>query len=404
MKILSFSYCFPTQANPNWGVFVCQRLAGVALRATVEMVAPVPTFPLLSRTVGDGAMGSEMCRGLTVHRPTFFYLPGILKSLDARFYARGLRRWLGEYIREWQPDVLDAHFVWPDGVGVSRLAKHFGLSYTITLRGKIYPCLEVPSQRRQCAEALRDAAAVISVDSRMADVARELGTADDRLHVIPNGVDLERFRPGDRMAARRELGLPEQGRLLVSVAHLGVRKGHRESIRALAQLPDDVRLVLVGGDPEKGRNERLLRELATELGLQARVVFVGPQPYDKIPAYYAAADIGLLASYREGCPNVVLESLASGRPVVVTDVGAVPDLITNGLNGRIVRPRDVASLADGLNEVLAREWQPEAVRNSPSVESWDTVAGRVFEVLKNTLSVSETNEQPGKRDDTALSV
>ncbi len=384
MKILSFSYCFPNHSSPTWGVFVRQRLAALAAMAELEVVSPVPTFPLVTRWRGPAGPASERCGGLRVHRPPFFYLPGMLKSLDGSLYARGLRRWLDGLVGRWPPDVLDAHFAWPDGVGVSLLARRLGLPYAVTLRGKIYPCLEVRSQRRQCAEALRGAAAVISVDGRMAEIARELGTPGERIHVIPNGVDVEHFRLGDKLAARRELGLPETGRLLVTVAHLGPRKGHCETIRALARLPDDVRLVLVGGDHTSG-GARALRELARSLGVEDRLLLAGRQPYDRIPKYLAAADVSVLASWREGCPNVVLESLASGTPVVASDVGAVTMLVEHGRNGRVVPPRQVEPLAGAIEQLLADLPSPQEVRDSPAVRSWDDVAADVCGVLRASV-------------------
>lgn len=359
-----------------------QRLAAMAAREEVRVVAPVPSFPLVTRFRGWPGPPVEDWQGLAVHRPRFLYLPGVWKSLDGRLYARGLRRWLGRFVADWQPDVLDAHFEWPDGVGVALLAKRLGLPYAITLRGKIYPCLEAPPQRRQCAEALGGAAAVISVNAPMAEIARRLGAPADRVHVIPNGVDVVRFRPADRSAARRELGLPEQGRLLVTVAHLGQRKGHRETIQALARLPADVRLVLVGGDPEGGRSRRELQGLARRLRLDGRVSMVGPQPYDVVPLYFNAADVSVLASWREGCPNVVLESLASGTPVVASDVGGVSAMIEDGGNGKIVPPRQVEPLAKAIQTVLDSPPSPQQVRNSPAVRSWENVATAVCEVLR----------------------
>ncbi len=385
MKGLSFSYCFPSSRDPTWGVFVLQRLAALARLVDLEVASPVPIFPLWSRLRGHLPAPVEQHSGLTVHYPRFLYVPGILKTMDARLYARGLRGWLREYLRRRPVDLLDAHFVWPDGVGVSLLAREMGIPYTITLRGKIYVCLPNRSMKRQCTEALRSAAAVISVDSLMADIAVDLGTPRERVHVIPNGVDMEFFSPKDRTDARRQLGLPVEGRLLVTVAHLKAGKGHGEVIHALARLPADVRLVIVGGEVVRGYRREALA-LAERLGLRDRVILAGKQPYERVPLYLSAADASVLASWREGCPNVVLESIACGTPVVATRVGAVPDLVTPGVSGVIVPLRDVEALAEALRDTLSRTWSPEAVRQSPGILSWEAVALKVSDVFSRLSS------------------
>jgi teichuronic acid biosynthesis glycosyltransferase TuaC len=381
VRILSFSYCYPSAARPTWGVFVAQRLHAMARRAEVEVVSPAPVFPGARWLRGAPGPLRDEWGGLAVHRPRFLCVPGILKNHDARLYARGVRKWLARRCRDRRADILDAHFVWPDGVGVSILAREAGIPYSITLRGRIYPCLEVPSQKRQCAEALARADAVISVDGAMARIAVELGARKDRVHVIPNGVDMERFRIRPKAEARAALGLPLDGRLLVTVAHLGPRKGHREAISALASLPQDVRLAIVGGDGAGGRNEKALRALAAKAGVASRVIFAGPQPYDRVPLYFSAADCSVLASYREGCPNAVLESLASGTPAVATPVGGVPDMIVPGVNGATVPVAEVAPLSAALRAALERSWDPAAVSASPCVKSWDAVAREVIRVL-----------------------
>jgi glycosyltransferase involved in cell wall biosynthesis len=269
-------------------------------------------------------------------------------------------------------------------VGVYRLARASGIPYSITLRGKIYPCLESRSMTRQCAEALQHAAAVISVDSLMADIAVDLGAPREKVHVIPNGVDTEVFSPKDKAWARGELGLPLEGRLLVTVGHLKPSKGHGEVVQALAGLPRDIRLVIVGGEAQSGYRRELMA-LASRLGVADRVLLAGKQPYERMPLYFSAADLSVLASYREGCPNVVLESLSCGTPVVATRVGAVPDLITLGQGGAIVPVRDVDILRGVILDTVSKSWSPETVRQSPSVQSWDAVAKRVYRIFVNAL-------------------
>lgn len=361
-------------------MFVYQRLAALAKREALQICSPVPWFPVVSTRRGNPGPIKEEWEELTVHRPRFFYFPGVFKNQDARFYAWGLHRWLREFCRIWRPDVLDAHFVWPDGVGVALLAKALKIPYVITLRGKLYECLPISSQRAQCATALQGASAVISVSSKMAEEAENLGVSKNRLQVIVNGVDREILHPRNQVNCRRELGLPEKGRLLVTVAHLGHRKGHHEVIRALAGLPDDVYLIIIGGSAQGGTPEKL-HAVAAEAGIPERLILPGPQPFEKIPLYFSAADASVLASYREGCPNAVLESLACGTPVVASDVGAVRDILPDPAAGRIVPPQQVEPLRNALADILDRKWDPYEVVRVSGVRSWDAVAQEVQGVL-----------------------
>ena len=380
MKILSFSYCFPNGSNPSWGIFVYQRLAALAKLTDLKVCSPVPWFPVVMQASAE--RHEQNWNGLRVSRPRFFYIPKYMKNRDARFYASGLRPWFEKLCQTWKPDLLDAHFIWPDGVGVALLAKEFGIPYVITLRGKIYECLKVANQTRQCAEALQGAAAVISVSSRMAGEAVKLGAAEERVSIIPNGVDLDHFQPRKKIDCRIRLKLPLEDRLLVTVAHLGHRKGHHEVIEALAALPDDVKLVIVGSAAQGGSAEKL-GESARIFGVADRLILPGRQAYEDIPYFYSAADCSVLASYREGCPNVVLESLACGTPVVATDVGAVPDILPSPAAGRIVPPQQVEPLQQAIKGVLDRKWDAQAVRTASGVHSWDQVAEEVHSVFSH---------------------
>ncbi|WP_321495886.1 glycosyltransferase [uncultured Desulfobacter sp.] len=381
MKVLSFSYCFPTQANPNWGIFVFQRTNALAKFVDLKVCSPVPWFPFLAPG-GKTAHGNW--KGLEISRPRFFYTPKFFKNNDARFYARGILPWVKKLCLNWQPDILDSHFIWPDGVAVSLIAQDLGIPYVITLRGKLFECMKEPSQVRQCTQALKKASAVISVSSGLAETAIELGADPSRMSVIPNGVDAQNFNIKEKNACRKSLGLPEDKKILVTVAHLGHRKGHHEVIRALAGLPENVCLVLVGGPAQGGTPETIMAE-AEKSGVKKRIILTGPQSYDQVARYFSAADASVLASYREGCPNAVLESLACGTPVVATDVGAVRDILPVPGAGCIVPRKEVEPLKNGLKEVLAAKWDPESVIKASKVRSWEQVALDVQAVFRTIV-------------------
>jgi len=125
----------------------------------------------------------------------------------------------------------------------------------------------------------------------------------------------------------------------------------------------------------------MLRAVAREVGVEDRLILPGHQPYEKVPIYFSAADASVLASYREGCPNAILESLACGTPVIATDVGAVRDILSDPHVGRIVPPRKVGPLRKALADVLDNQWNSAEVIKASGVKSWDEVAQEVQKVL-----------------------
>jgi glycosyltransferase involved in cell wall biosynthesis len=226
--------------------------------------------------------------------------------------------------------------------------------------------------------ALPRAARVVAVSRALADEIAALGVARDRIAIVMNGVDAELFYPRDRQAARSALGLPERAPLAVYVGNLKPEKGVRELAQAwpdVARGCPGAQLAVVGGGPLAG-------ELASALGNDASVRLVGAQPLASIPQWMAAADIIVLPSHVEGTPNVVLEALASGRRVVASATGGVPDLLTSATLGALVPPRDVAALAHTLAAELAAPYDPAEVARLGARGGWAASASALHDVLR----------------------
>jgi glycosyltransferase involved in cell wall biosynthesis len=194
----------------------------------------------------------------------------------------------------------------------------------------------------------------------------ELGIPGDRITVLRNGVDLERFRPVSRADARARLGL--RGPLLASVGNLVSEKGHDLVIRAIARR-EGLALVIVGRGPER---EHLAR-LAGELGVAGRVSMLDEMPQDQLRDLYSAADVLVLASSREGWPNVLLEALACGTPVVAFDVGGVPEIVADLAVGRVVTERNDTCLAAAVGDLLDSPPERARIRRYAEGFSWDAV-------------------------------
>jgi glycosyltransferase involved in cell wall biosynthesis len=201
--------------------------------------------------------------------------------------------------------------------------------------------------------------------------------------VIPNGVDTVKFHPMERELARRQCGLEENRRYLLTVSRFSHEKGLDHLLRAFARIScPDVELVLVGEGPKKGE----LLALAAELGITQRLKLPGVLGHAEVCAWYNAADLFCLPSLWEGCPNVVIEALACGTPVVASRVGGIPDLVPHADLGLLVPPGEAELLAQAIDLALAKNWDRRGISQFGSAHSWSEVADRVIEVFEGVLS------------------
>lgn len=374
-RALVFTTVFPNAAQPLHGLFVAERVTHVAKLADVRVVAPVPWYPWIRRRVSQSARLAD----LQVTHPTFFYIPRVLKALDGLCLFVSSISAVRRLRRDFDFDLIDAHFAYPDGFAAVLLGFLFRCPVCVTLRGTIIPLSADPVRRALCNWTIRRAARVIAVADTLAERARQGGVPDERLAVIENGVDIARFHPEPQDRARRALGLHAEGRLIVSVGHLSKRKGFHRLLQILPSLlgnVSDLCLAIVGGPGAEPCNGEELRDLARQLAIEDRVIFAGAEPPDRVALWLNASDALVFASEFEGCPNVVLEALACGRPVVATKVGHVEHIVPP-FAGLLVSSGDDEALARAIGEVLSCEWDSQGIRAYIAPHTWSAVATRV---------------------------
>jgi len=384
IPVLTVASLYPNAAMPTFAPFVEQRVrrlvqAGVS---RTRVIAPVPWAPPLSGLPERWARWSRVPRrerwnGLDVTHPRYLHLPRFGTALQPRSMAVALLR---EAERLWRSGfrfrLVDAHYAYPDGVAALALARRFRVPLVVTARGTDLNLLpEHPAARVLLRRLAREADALVAVSRALAGVWLELGAPEERVHVVENGVDLKLFQPMDREAARRRLGV--RGPLLLTVGELSERKGVDVAVRALAHLPG-WHLALVGEGPLRRR----LEDLACALGLTGRLVFAGCRPQEELPLWYAACDVFLLASRREGLPNVVLEALACGRPVVAARVWGVPEVVRACVAGRLVEGHEPEAYAAAVRALAADPPDPWQVRATVAGRSWDVTVARLAELFR----------------------
>jgi teichuronic acid biosynthesis glycosyltransferase TuaC len=382
---------FPNTRRPDFGIFIHERVVRVARHCEVSVVAPVPWFPFDGpiRTRGWGGIPPlEHNDRFPVYHPRFLCVPAIFKCLDGVFYASSLVRFLRRLDAQFPFDLIDAHFAYPDGVAAALLGKALGRPVVITLRGSIMRLARYALHRPQLRYALATASRVLAVSESLKAVALRLGIPEERVRVIPNGVDTTLFRPSDRRRAREACGLPHERTIILTVGAVCEAKGQHLVVDALAEIVarrPDVLYVIVG-EVDSARYRRRLQDSITRAGLSQHVLFAGPQRHTQLPRWYAAADVFCLATRSEGRANVLLEALACGVPVVTTAVGGNPEIVRDARYGILVPFRDVRRLRDAISTALDSDWDGDELAAYTSEFSWDRTGAEVVKEFDNVLT------------------
>ncbi|THG38675.1 glycosyltransferase [Sphingomonas olei] len=370
LRVLTLSSLFPDETRPNFGVFVERQTLGLAAAedVTVRVVAPVglPPWPLRRHRhyrAPASLPRAETWKGLHVVRPRFTTWPGTKGRFHVAALIRALAPLLDDMRRDFPFDVIDASFFFPDGPAALAMGRRYDVPVSIKARGADIPFWGTqPATRASVLAAGQGADGLLAVSGAMRDDMVALGMPGDRIRVHHTGVDLERFAPVDRAAAKASIGV--DGPLIISVGALIPRKGHDIVVEAMQHVPGAT-LLIAGSGPEHAA----LEEVARHAGVAARVRLLGSVPHADLPALIAAADVMALASSSEGLANAWVEALACGTPIVITAAGGAGEVVTDASAGRIVA-RTPAAFAEGINDLLAASMPVDEVREHAARFTW----------------------------------
>ncbi|NJM50768.1 MAG: glycosyltransferase family 4 protein [Sphingomonadales bacterium] len=370
LRILTLATLFPNIVQPNFGIFVERQTAGLAALDGVDVtvINPIamPPWPLRLAPPYRALSAlpqQEVWRGLNVHRPRFAMIPKYGGPFNPAMIARAILPLARRLHQEQSFDLIGAEFFYPDGPAAMRLSQALGIPFTIKARGAdIHHWGAVKGCAEQILAAADKAAGLLAVSAALKRDMAALGMDADKIMIHYTGLDQSRFTPQNRAAAKQKLGIDAP--LILSVGALIPRKNQAQLIKALPALPS-VHLMLAG----QGDSEDDYRKLAHDVRAASRVHFAGSVAHDDLPALYAAADIMALVSKSEGLANAWVEALACGTPLITSNVGGAPELITSPDAGRIVAD-DANAIAAAVRDLLNNPIPPERVAAQVAHFSW----------------------------------
>ena len=381
MKVLAITNLFGYPWDPSRGVFNQQQFTRLAQRVDLSVLVAVPWTDAIRRPAAYWSARREgRKRWPYVDYFVFWYLPGFAQGLHALFFFLSLvlQRPGTLFFTRWHAMIGSWGF--PDAVATAAVAVLTSTPALMKVHGTdVNEYLHVPPKRWQILAAARRCSAVMSVSGALRAQLVEAGVDAGRAHVIYNGVDAAIFHPADQAAARQRLGVAADERVLLFIGNLKLAKGCvdlLEGFICMAASQPRATLVFVGGGEAHGR----LMERAAEAGLAHRVRLLGKVDHTLLPVWFAASDLLCLPSHNEGVPNVVLEAMACGVPVVASTVGGIPEVVPE-FAGVLVPPGDTSALAGALEEALVREWDSDRIAAHAKRFDWETNIEHVLKLL-----------------------
>jgi glycosyltransferase involved in cell wall biosynthesis len=379
LKVAVVTRYFPSSAEPWQGRSAYQTLRVLARETDLRVFYPNASYPHLfkprSRSY-DRLDPSYSPPDVRVSYSDYPALPVLSRPFNGWMAARALL----PQVRRFAPDLVFGCFLYPDGYAALKIGQALAVPVVAMSIGSDINRIGDPISAMHTRTVLREADFLVTVSGDLRNKAIAMGAAPAKTRAIVNGCDLAVFHPGDRLETRLKLGIDAAAEAVVYIGRMDVKKGLRELVEAAAALHSahpNLRVYMVGEGPD-----RPLIESAIQAHNAAGYIHALPGcAFDEVAVWMAAADLVTLPSYMEGCPNVILEALASGRPVVATNVGGIPEILSEQC-GRLVPPRDAGALAQALAATLDKNWEAQTISARGS-RSWETVAAELLEVFQS---------------------
>ena len=382
MKIAVVTAHFPSRVKPTYGRPALETVRILSRNSDVRVFYPHAAYPPFLKLRRGSPSAVDASLSLPDVKADYYDYTAI--PLASRpFNGWTSARVLLPHVREFSPDLIFSYFLYPDGYAALKIGKALGIPVVAMGVGSDVHSISDRFSAMHTRTLLREADFLVAISGDLRRRMIAMGAPAEKTRTIVSGCDVSVFHPGDRSEARHKLGINTAAEAVVFIGRFDIKKGLRELVEAASSLHmqrPNLRVFLVGEGPDRSSIESSIRANGADNYIQT----LPECTFDEVAVWIAAADLVTLPSYMEGCPNVVLEALAAGRPVVATNVGGIPEILDEEC-GRLVPPRDSNALALALASVLDKDWNAEAIA-AHGGRSWEAVAEELLAIFELLLS------------------
>jgi teichuronic acid biosynthesis glycosyltransferase TuaC len=385
LRIAVVSRYFPSSAEPWQGRSAYQTIRALNSYADVHVFYPELDYPsyLRPRTrIYRGLDLNYSPPGVNVSYHNYLAIPLVSRPFNGPMAARAVL----PHVRVFRPDLIFGIFLYPDGYAALQVAKKLGVPLVAMGIGSDIHSIGDPLSAKYTHKVLERADFLVTVSEDLRQKALAMGAKSATSRAVVNGCDLSIFHVRGPGQARRQLNLDPDAEIVLYIGRMDLRKGLRELVEASAKLHTtrtNLQVYMVGEGPDRPQ----IVQAIESAGATGYIHALPPCQPDDVAVWMAAADVITLPSYMEGCPNVVLEALACGRPVVATRVGGIPEIMSDAC-GRLIQPRDANALTQALDAVLSTQWDATSISAHWS-RSWSTVARELLDIFESVTSARD---------------
>lgn len=388
LRVAAVVSYFPTSAEPHTGMPIFNQMKAMAGICDLTVLVVRPDYPsigfLRPRSFLNRSYDPQYSLdGIRVHYIGYPALPLVTRGLNGRSCAKRLL----PVMETVAPDVILSYIVYPEGNAAVRCGARLGVPVVVGAVGTDLRRIPDAWTRSQVKYTLHRATHIVTKSRELRQQAIGLGAPAAKVTAILNGCDGHVFRRASRADARAGLSISPGTKLAVFTGRLVSVKNLPGLLDAVARVRTSgvpLELAMIGDGPLAGE----LRDRARSLQIEPSVRFLGPQSPGDVARWLAACDVFCLSSFSEGCPNVILEALSCGRPVVATRVGGIPELVDDRC-GILVPPDDPAAFAAALIDAVQRTWDEDMI-SLVYRRDWATMA-------RESLSVCAAAARQGSR-------
>jgi glycosyltransferase involved in cell wall biosynthesis len=375
--ILLLTSEYPNREEPVRSVFNREIAINLKKYAEVKVVAPVIWLPRFLGHKNNRIPAYENIDGIDVYHPRYLFFPKVGRFLHGLLYYVSIRSQFEKM--KYKFDFIYSIWAYPDGFAAVLLAKYYKRSVAINVIGcDINLYTRYPFRRMMIKYALKNCDRVFSVSEDLREKVVNLGVRPEKVQTVHNGVDKGKFFPMATDECRKRLSLATDKKIVTFIGRLSEEKGIESLTGVMEQLGkqrgDEVIFIVIGSGPLK----EYIKKKADGFKRRPEVLMPGSVGHKDIPLWINASTIICVPSLREGCPNVVLEALACGKPVVASNVGGIPEIINSPQLGFLVPPNNVDELIKALGQALDTEWDRNILECRVAGLTWEKVAGNIY--------------------------